>query len=262
MALGSADGTSVWVKGLGAPESDDDGTLVGYVGINIDIQRSKDLEAELLAARERAENEAQSKTSFLANMSHEIRTPMNGVIGFTELLLESDLTEQQKAQVQLIAESGHAMMQLLNDILDHARIESGQLQIAKEPTDLRHKLKNCTKLIEPMARAKGLSLGVWIDDAVPPLLLIDKLRVHQVILNLIGNAVKFTEAGGIDVEARVENSSDGQSLLLAVIDTGIGIEEERLEAIFTPFMQEDGSVARRFGRHRPLDSRSAASWSR
>ncbi len=241
------DGTPIWVKGLGAPEYDDAGTLVGYVGINIDIQRSKDLEDELQAARERAENEAKIKSTFLANMSHEIRTPMNGVIGFTELLLESDLTEQQMSQVNLIAESGRAMMQLLNDILDHSRIEAGQLEISTEATDLRHKLQHCAKLIEPMARAKGLSVGLWLDDAVPQLLELDPLRVRQVVLNLVGNAVKFTQTGGIDIEARVENSSEGRSLLIAVIDTGIGIEDDRLEDIFTPFTQEDGSVARRYG---------------
>ncbi|WP_271077962.1 PAS domain-containing hybrid sensor histidine kinase/response regulator [Aurantiacibacter sp. MUD61] len=241
------DGSDAWTLCHGSPEFGADGELIGYTGINFDIQRSKDLEQDLQAARRRAENEARSKSTFLANMSHEIRTPMNGVIGFTELLLDSELTESQFTQVNMIAESGHAMMQLLNDILDHSRIEAGQLEISTEPVDLRHKLQHCAKLIEPMARAKGLSVGIWIDDAVPQLLELDPLRVRQVVLNLVGNAVKFTHTGGIDIEARVENSSEGQSLLIAVIDTGIGIEDDRLEDIFTPFTQEDGSVARRYG---------------
>lgn len=241
------DGSSLWVRGLGAPEYDARGELVGYVGINIDIQQSKDLEADLHLARERAEHEAQAKSTFLANMSHEIRTPMNGVIGFTELLSESRLDSVQREQVRMIADSGRAMMQLLNDILDHARIESGQVQIAPEPTDLRRKLQHCIKLIEPMARAKGLSLGVWVDDAVPVLLDFDRLRLRQVVLNLLGNAVKFTPSGSIDLEARVENSSEGQWVLISVIDTGIGIAADKLEAIFQPFTQQDGSVARRYG---------------
>ena len=241
------DGSSIWVKGIGAPEYDEDGEVIGYVGINFDIQRSKDLEEDLQAARRKAVHQARAKSTFLANMSHEIRTPMNGVIGFTELLLESDLDEDQRAQAQLIADSGRAMMQLLNDVLDHAKIESGQLEIRPEPIDLRHKLKHVVKLMEPMARAKGLSLGVWLDDDVPELIEMDRLRLRQVLLNLVGNAIKFTETGGIDVEARVENSNEGRTLLISVIDTGIGIHEEKLEDIFTPFKQEDGSTARRFG---------------
>ena len=241
------DGRAVWVKGLGAPEFDEDGDLAGYVGINIDIQRSKDLEMDLKCAIDQAENATRSKSTFLANMSHEIRTPMNGVVGFTELLMKSELTEDQQEQVRMIADSGRAMMHLLNDILDHSKVESGQLTIQPEPTDLRQKLSHCIKLMEPMARAKGLSLGVWVDESVPQLVEMDQLRVRQVILNLVGNAIKFTQVGGIDVEARVENSTDGKSLQLSVIDTGIGIDENRLEAIFEPFRQEDDSVARRYG---------------
>lgn len=241
------DGSSFWVKGLGAPEYDEDGVLVGYVGINIDIQRSKELEQELIEARDFAEKEAASKTTFLANMSHDIRTPMNGVIGFTELLLETGLDDDQRGHVQLIADSGRAMMDLLNDILDHSKIASGQLNIVLEPTDLRQRLSHCAKLVEPIARAKNLSISVWVDDAVPTHVKLDQLRIGQIMLNLVGNAVKFTETGGVDVEARMENSTEGQSLLISVIDTGIGIDEQRLEDIFTAFVQEDGSTARTHG---------------
>ena len=241
------DGTSMWVKGLGAPEFDRSGKVVGYTGINISIQRSKELEQELNDALEHAEQAAASKTTFLANMSHEIRTPMNGVVGFTELLLEADLPDEQRSHVQLIADSGRAMMRLLNDILDVAKIEAGQLRINYEPTDLHQALRHSAKLVEPLARSKGLSLGVWVDDAVPEAVEIDALRLRQIILNLVGNAVKFTETGGIDVEARVENSSTGRHLLISVIDTGIGIDDTRLRSIFRPFEQEDSSIARRYG---------------
>lgn len=241
------EGTSCWTKGLAAPEYDDAGNLTGFIGVNFDIQHFKDLEKELKAARDIAQQDAASKSAFLANMSHDIRTPMNGVVGFTELLLETELDEAQREQVRLIADSGRAMVQLLNDILDHAKIESGQLNIILEPTDLRQRLAHCTKLVEPVARSKGLSISVWVDDGVPQYVELDQLRIGQVLLNLVGNAVKFTESGGIDVEARLENSTEGQSLLISVIDTGIGIEEDRLEVIFTPFVQEDGSTATRYG---------------
>ena len=241
------DGEVLWVMARGAPEYDEAGELAGYVGINIDIQRAKDLEAELNAALEKAEQAAAAKATFLANMSHEIRTPMNGVIGFTELLLDSDLSDEQFAQAQLISDSGRAMMRLLNDILDVSKIESGHLRIIEEPTDLRQQLRHCAKLHEPMARGRGLTLSTFVDDDVPDTVMLDRLRVRQVVLNLIGNALKFTERGGVDVEARVENSSDGQVLLLSVIDTGIGIQPDKLDSIFRPFTQEDGSVARRYG---------------
>lgn len=241
------DGSILWTTCLGAPEYGENGEILAYVGINTDIQRNKDRETELETALVHAEQATSAKTNFLANMSHEIRTPMNGVIGFTELLLESDLNEEQMGHVKLIADSGRAMMQLLNDILDVAKIESGQLSIVSEPVDLRQKIRHCIKLLEPMARAKRLKLGMWIDEDVPATIEADRLRLRQVMLNLIGNAVKFTETGGIDVEARVENSSSGQFLLISVIDTGIGINPDKLETIFTPFSQGDASTARRYG---------------
>ncbi|MCB2066545.1 MAG: response regulator [Erythrobacter sp.] len=216
-------------------------------GVRRQVAALEAREAELVAALDQAEQCAAAKATALAEMSHEIRTPMNGVIGFTELLLASDLTPRQHEQVQVIAQSGRAMMQLLNDVLDVARIESGQLRLFEEPTDLRAKLETCVQLHQPMARGKGLKISTMVDPAVPQRVMLDRLRTRQVVLNLIGNAVKFTEHGGVDVEARVESTTHGPVLLLSVIDTGIGIAPDQLETIFTPYAQGDGSVARRFG---------------
>lgn len=215
--------------------------------LTTELAKARQHEEEQAAALERAERTAAAKSTFLANMSHEIRTPLNGVIGFAELLQESDLDDQQFGNVQLIAEASHAMMRLVNDILDVSRIEAGKMQLLEEPTDLREKLLHCAKLNEPMARRKGLKLSTFIDDAVPRKVIVDRLRLRQVLLNLIGNAVKFTDEGGVDIEARVENSTQGRVLIISVIDTGVGIAEERLETIFTPFSQGNEPLARHYG---------------
>lgn len=241
------DGSARWVTTLCAPEYAPNGEILGYVGINIDINRAKQLELDLKLARERAENAGSAKTNFLANMSHEIRTPMNSVIGFTELLLESDLDDSQRDKAQLIADSGRAMLRLLNDILDVAKIEAGHLRILNEATDLRQIIRNCIQLMEPIAIAKSVSVSMWVDDDVPDLIEMDHQRIRQIILNLVGNAVKFTETGGVDVEARVERSKAGDSIKISVIDSGIGISEDRLQSIFSPFAQAESDPSHAFG---------------
>ncbi|TIX50181.1 PAS domain-containing hybrid sensor histidine kinase/response regulator [Alteraurantiacibacter aquimixticola] len=241
------DGRTLWVTTIGAPEFGSDGDLQAYVGLNIDIQRSKELEDDLKLARQRAEDAASAKTEFLANMSHEIRTPMNGVIGFTELLLESDLNEEQSQQVRLVADSGRAMLRLLNDILDFAKIEAGQLRLVKEATDLRSKLKHCIDLMRPIAEAKGLEFTLDVSDDLPVHIELDKMRTRQVVLNLIGNAVKFTEYGVVTVSAGLRLVDGEQVVAISVADTGIGIGEKEQEAIFAPFNQEDSLASRQFG---------------
>ncbi len=208
-----------------------------------DVSKNKALEEDLRKARQRAEAASAAKAAFLANMSHEIRTPMNGVLGFTELLANSDLDDEQRRQVQLISDSGRAMMRLLNDILDMSKIDSGQMQVTAEPVDLASKLRGCARLMEPVARAKGVALNVTIDPDLPKGIVSDPLRLRQIMLNLLGNAVKFTAHGSIDVRA----ASEEGVLTIAVADTGEGIAADRLDTIFQQFTQADASVARRHG---------------
>lgn len=212
-----------------------------------DIGRTKKLEAELRDARTTAEEAVRAKSAFLANMSHEIRTPMNGVIGFTELVLGGDLNPNQRHNIELIAESGRAMMQLLNDILDTAKIEAGQMSLHQEPVHLAHKLPSTCRLVHAIAEAKGVEISVHVMPDVPKWVLGDPLRLRQILLNLIGNAVKFTEEGEVSVSASVRSSPGGDRLAISVKDSGIGIEPSRLKQIFDQFSQADSGIARKFG---------------
>ena len=236
-------GREVWIQAVYNPILDVDGQPWKVVKLANDLTGRKAMERDLMEARDRAEQASAAKGMFLANMSHEIRTPMNAIIGFAELLLDTPLAESQRRHLQTVSQSARSLLGLLNGILDTAKLERGALELDEADYPL-HEL--CQQLVDSFAlqaRDKQLALILDYDPACPQQLFGDALRMRQIITNLLGNAVKFTEHGSVTLEVKQE----GQSLLLAVRDTGIGIPPERIEHIFAPFSQADASMARRFG---------------
>ncbi len=225
-----------------------DGRFLGIVGSIRDVTERKQMEQNLVSARLGAEKAAEAKTRFLASMSHEIRTPMNGVLGFAQLLLDSGLPAEQKSHAGMILDSGNAMMRLLNNILDISKVEAGQTNSTIEPMSIHHVLKSCVGLMAPIANQKQFNVNLEIDETVPELVLADADHLRQIMLNLLGNAVKFTKAGAVTVTAKADNAGAGKiNLHVIVKDTGIGIPSDRLEAIFAPFEQADANTSRTFG---------------
>lgn len=220
-----------------------------------DVTERVELELLLTRARKSAENAASAKSEFLANMSHEIRTPMNGVLGFAELLREADLSDENRRHADMIVQSGRSMMMLLNDILDLSKIEAGQVGITNEPVDLLATISECAALYRPSAEKKGLRLDFSItrtatelecadaDNTQSPWIKTDGLRLRQIVLNLLGNAIKFTEDGGVEIIV----TGDQDELYIEVKDTGIGISDKRLQSIFAPFTQGENNTARHYG---------------
>lgn len=237
------------VQVRGRVDKDASGNPAAIIGVIIDRTEETEMREWLTQSIEEARAADQAKSSFLANMSHEIRTPMNGMIGFTELALSEEREPAQRHRLQMIADSGNAMLRLLNDLLDFAKIEAEQMAIVSEPTDLRHTLRSCQRLMEPVAWAKGLSLVLDIDPSLPPRVMIDKMRLRQIVLNLLGNAVKFTEAGEVRLSAFISHMQSDQSeyIVITVRDTGIGIAADRLQNVFGKFTQADDTTARKYG---------------
>lgn len=222
--------------------------IVGVVLVFFDRTEAKQIEAELAEARDAAVKAAEMKTEFLANMSHEIRTPMNGVIGLTSLLLETELTEEQLGYTQTLKNCADTLLSIINGILDLAKIESGKIQLECVPLDLQETFEDVAELLSSVAQEKGLDLICSVDPELPEKVYGDPMRIRQILTNLVGNALKFTEEGFVLLEARaLDVQHDTVRVQINVEDTGVGIPENRLAAIFDSFTQVDGSTTRRFG---------------
>lgn len=243
-----ADGHWVWVLNRGQLRTR---TAYGQpewmYGTQLDISASKAIEHDLREAKRAAEAASQSKSAFLANMSHEIRTPLNAVLGVTHLLADSALDADQRALLDKARVAGRSLLGIVNDVLDLAKIEAGEMHLSDEPFALRDLLHEVVSVYAVQANDKGLALTLHIDENLPPALMGDAPRLRQVLVNLVGNALKFTPAGAVHISATRQGIAATPRVCLAVRDSGIGITSEQQARLFQPFSQADETTTRRFG---------------
>ncbi len=251
------DGHTTWTLTTKMPLCDEQGRTVGTFGLSRDVTERRRAAEALQRAKEEAEAASRAKSTFLANTSHEIRTPLNAIMGMTELVLKTQLTPRQREFLATVRDSGEALLAVINDILDFSRIEAGKLVLERQTFDLRESLGDTMKSFAIAAAAQGLELACFIHPNVPRVVVGDYGRLRQIVVNLVGNAVKFTQQGEVILEVGLEPPSGnggpaagaGQDVTLhfMVGDTGMGIPEERRSAIFEMFEQADNSMTRRYG---------------
>lgn len=250
-------GGTIWVALEVRPVTDERGRVRNFIAVQTDVTERRETETQLRRAKDAAEASAKAKSAFLANMSHEIRTPLNAVIGLTGLLIDTDLNDHQRELLEIVRDSGDLLLSVVNNILNYSALEAGGVTLDQAPFSLRETITNTVALFETDAKSKGLSLTSTVDD-LPPAVLGDDLRVRQILLNLIANAVKFTSTGSVAItvtcettEPHASNGSDATPAVAkvrtAVTDSGVGIAPERLDRLFQPFTQEDSSTSRRYG---------------
>jgi PAS domain S-box-containing protein len=243
-----SDGEWRWIDSRAEPRLSLNGEFLGHVGISPDITDRKQSEEALQRAKETAEGANRAKSEFLANMSHEIRTPMNGIIGLTELALDTDLTAEQRRYLEDVKQSADSLLRILNDILDFSKIEAGKLEFEVIEFDLRQTIESILKVLGVRAAAKNLKLAYHLDPRVPSRVLGDPGRLRQVLINLTGNAIKFTERGEVVIRVAVTSNTAGDfELHFSVKDTGIGIPLNKQLHVFKAFSQADSSLTRTFG---------------
>lgn len=236
----------LWVSKF--PLLDEAGEVRNICGLVTDITERKEVELKLLKAKKDAEQAKVAQESFLANMSHEIRTPMNGIIGMGNLLMSTTLNEEQKEFTENIAESAHNLLAIINDLLDFSKIKSGKFQLEHSPFKLRQLFNRTLYPLQFKADEKLIGLALHIDDNVPDVLIGDSLRLQQIVINLAGNAIKFTSKGGVSIKVSCGEEVSGHiDLCISVADTGIGIPENKLNYIFESFTQDNANSSRRYG---------------
>lgn len=238
------DGQYRWHLSGAVPMKDEHGDLACWFGTDTDIHEQKELQEQLAQAKEAAEEANRTKSAFLANVSHEIRTPLGAILGFCELLREPSLSNEDRvAYADIISRNGRELTSLIDDILDLSKVEAGCLDIVRRPTSLAALLGDVRQSLSLKAREKGIGLDLHTQAGVPATIMTDPMRLRQIVVNIIGNAVKFTERGGVDVDVRL----DGKRVAIEVRDSGIGIPAAAQGRLFRAFSQADEATARRFG---------------
>ena len=242
------DSPDTWASTTKMPLRDQAGNIVGTFGISRNVTAQIRAEEALRNAKEEADHANLAKSEFLANMSHEIRTPMNAVIGISELLLDTDLADYQREYLTMVLSSGEALLELINDILDFSKIEAGKFELDHQPFDLRDLVGDTVRTLSVRAQNKNLELLFSVANEVPHRLIGDRARLRQVLVNLIGNAIKFTSEGEVVLEVNTRSrSADSVTLEFQVRDSGIGIAEDKQDSVFEDFEQADSSTTRQYG---------------
>ncbi|HEY2357013.1 MAG TPA: ATP-binding protein [Phenylobacterium sp.] len=237
------DGKEVWVQGAVRYQEDGDGRPVRMIGALQNITERKASERALVQAKDEAESATRAKSAFLATMSHEIRTPLNGVLGMAQAMAMGDLAKQQRERLDVIRQSGESLLAILNDVLDLSKIEAGKLELEQAEFDIAELSRGALGAFSATAQAKGLSFELKVDRGARGVYRGDSVRVRQILYNLVSNALKFTEKGGVKVAVGRRN----KRLVLSVADTGIGVAAEKLDGLFQKFEQADASTTRRYG---------------